>query len=276
VVVPGLPHDVTAISHHIADARVGGSFQYSKSSTLTASASRGGTWFPGNPNDNVTLSAYEGLWTRRLNRDFLLRLGYGHREMRHHSLPLGKLIEERIDAGVDFHRALIISPRTTVAFTTHTSILRERDREPRYRLNGEFMVGRRFQRTWKLQLDGKRATEILAGFVQPLLVDSLRLTMSGLLSDRLEFLTELKGSHGRFGYEGESGPFSMASSMTQLNVALTRHFGIYGQYGLYYHDAPTAVVSINALGELSRQTLTVGINAWIPVYTRERKPIDSR
>ena len=276
VVVPGLPYDVQAIGYHNGETRIGGSFQYSKRSTLTASASRGEAWFPTSKDSNVTLSAYEGLWTRRLTRNFALRLGYTHRETRHRTLALGKLVEEQIDAGIDFHRALTISPRTTVAFTTHTSIVRQPDREPIYRLNGEFALARLFRRTWKLQLDGQRATEVLAGFVQPLLVDSLSLSMSGMLSDRVEFVTMLRGSHGRFGYEGEHGPFTMATSMTEVKIALTRHLGIFSQYGFYHHDAPTEAFSITALGQLSRQTFTAGISAWIPVYTRERTPIDSR
>jgi hypothetical protein len=276
VAVVGSPYDIKAIGYHIGEARVGGSYQYSKSSTLAASASRGETWFPTAPYNDVTLSDYEGSWTRRLNRDFALRLGYSRREIRHHTVALGNLVEEQINVGVDFHRALTMSPRTTVSFTSHTSVVRQADGKPHYRLNGEFLLTRRFNRTWKLQLDAERATEIVAGVVQPLLADSLSLSMSGQFSNRVEFMTVLRGSHGRFGYEGEQGPFTMAGSLTHVSMGLTRYFGIYGQYGLYHHNAPTAPFSIHTISELSRQTLSFGVTTWLPVHTRERMPIDSR
>ena len=276
VVIPGVPYDVKTIGYHSGDVRVGGSYQYSKGSTLTASASRGEMWFSSSPINDVTLSTYEGLWTRRLNRSFLLRLGYRHRDTRHHTAAIPNLVEEEIDVGVDFHRALTISPRTTVAFTTHTSIARRPNEDPLYRLNGDFRLTKQFQRTWKLELDARRATEVLAGFGEPLFSDSLAVSMSGLLSHRIEFMTMLSGKRGRFGYEGERGPFTMAGATTSLNIALARRLGVYAQYGFYHHSAPTDAFSITAIGELSRQTFTAGITTWIPVYTRERTPSDSR
>ena len=276
VAVSGLPYDVSAISSHMGQARIGASYQYSKSSSLSGSAMRGETRFPTSPFNNVTFSDYEGSWNRRLNRDFSLRLGYGYRESDYHADALGDLIEEQINIGVDFNRALTVSPRTTIAFTTHTSMQRRTGGERRFRVNGEFLLTRRFQRTWRLQLDAQRSTEIIPGFVEPLLADSLSVAVSGQFSKRIEFLTALRGSHGRFGYEGESGPFTIAGSVTQLNMAVTRHFGIYSQYGLYYHDTAKHLFAPTTLGEMSRQTVSVGITTWIPVYTRERIPIDSR
>jgi hypothetical protein len=221
------------------------------------------------------MSTVEGMWSRRLNRDFALRFGYGRHAIRHHTLA-GEFVEEQIEAGVDFNRALTISPRTRVAFTTRTSILRQPHRGARFRLNGDFLLARRFQRTWKLQFDANRSTDFLPGFVEPFLVDSIGLSMSGLFAARVEFVTVLRGSRGDYGYAGDLGRFARAGSTTQVNIAVTRHLGFYGQYGFYHHATPIGASSIAPLGDLSRQTFTAGISTWVPVFVRERIPIDSR
>jgi len=159
---------------------------------------------------------------------------------------------------------------------THTSIVRRADRETLYRLNGELQLMRQFQRTWKLQLDARRATEVLAGFVEPLFTDSLSLSVSGLLSHRIEFSSLVAGQRGRLAYNREGGPFNMAGASTQLTFALSRRLAVFTQYGFYHHDAPNNTLSVTALGELSRQTLTAGVTTWLPVYVRERTPSDSR
>jgi hypothetical protein len=274
--VPGLPYEVTTIGYRGGTAHVGGSYQYSRSGTLSATASRGETWFPTSPNSDSTMSRYEGLWTRRLNRDFALRLGYGRQEIQVHSSPVAEHVEEQIEAGVDFNKALTIVPRTTLAFTTHTSIIRRPDHDTGYRLNGEFLLSRRFRRTWRVEFSGRRGTDFLPGFVQPLFVDGLGLSMSGMLSNRIEFVTLVDGRRGVFGYDAELGRFEMAGSTTNVNIAITRHLGIYGRYGFYHQDTPSGVSSIAATGRLSRQSISAGISTWIPIFVRERTPIDSR
>lgn len=273
---PGLPYEATALRYHVGEARVGVAYQYSKSSTLSARTVRSDTWFPSSPNSRVTLSRYEGLWSRRLNRDFGIRLGYGRQDVRHQRAAVGNYIDQHIEAGVDFNRALTILPRTTLAFTTYSSILRQPDRTTRYRLNGEFLLTRRFQRTWKLEFNGKRSTDFMAGFVDPLLADSLSLAISGLIAKRVELGTMIEGRRGSFGFDGELGRFTMAGSIAKVNIAITRHVGIYSRYGFYHHEAPVHTSSLATIGTLSRQSITAGISAWLPVFVRERTPLDSR
>jgi hypothetical protein len=276
IALPGLPYDVGATGYRVAEARIGGSFQYSKTGTLSASTSRSETWFPTHPASDTTELRYEGLWTRRLNRDFALRLGYGRYQVQHRTSALDEYVQEEIEAGIDFSKAFTLVPRTTLAITTQTSIIRQPDHDPHYRLNGEFRLTRRFQRTWRLEFIGIRSSEFLPGFVEPLLADSLSLVMSGMVSRRIEFATSLDGRRGAFGYNAERGDFLMGGSTTNLNIGITRHVGIYGRYGFYRHDAPADVLSLPAIGTLSRQTISAGITTWLPVFVRERTPSDSR
>jgi len=277
IVTPGIPYEVNTLGYQSAYGNAGVALQYSKSSTLSANVSRQEMWFADSPQNDTSESSYEALWTRRLTRDLGIRAGYGHREFRMSAATTPYWVEEEIDLGVDFQRGIALAPRTSLGIMTHTSVIRRRNQETLYRLNGELRLTKSFKRTWTAQLEARRATEVLAGFVDPLFSDSLSFSTSGLLSNRIQFVTMVTGKHGRFGYEGERGrPFTMVGASTNLNFALSRHVGLYTQYGIYHHDAPPDRFTVSTIADVSRQTFTVGLTAWLPVFTRERSPIGSR
>lgn len=276
LIVPGLPYAATATENHIGEARLDASFQYSKSSTLSAGASRTQTVFPTASDSDFRSTGYHGLWRRRLNRDFGLRLGYSRSRVEYQASDSPGYIFEELDAGVEFSRAFTVSPRTTMAFRTTTSIIRRTDIGRHFRLNGEFNLARRFRRTWQASLNASRATQFIAGYVEPVFTHTLGGSVSGLLADRVEWVTSVYGSRGDVGFDRSGGQYEIVGAITQLNFAVTRHIGIYNQLGFYRHDVPSQASSIPVPGRLSRQVFSAGITAWLPVYTRERTPSDSR
>ncbi len=270
LVVPGLPFVATAIDNHAFQGSVSTSYQYGKNSTLSASASRNTTWFPGSPDSNVTTTGFHGVWTRRLNRDFGLRLGYGRSRARQQSAASPTMVHETIDAGVDFNKALSLSQRTTMSFSTNMSVLRPTGSTAHYRLNGSVVLTRLFGRTWNASFNANRSTEFVAGLVEPLFADSIALSVSGLLARRVEWSTSLNGSRGEVGFDAAFGHFYSAGASTNLNFAVARYLGVYAQYGLYHHNVPAGASSIPTVARFSRQSASVGISTWIPVFTRER------
>ena len=99
------------------------------------------------------------------------------------------------------------------------------------------------------------------------------------MSRRLEFIASATAGKGVFGTEAptfDNPRFAMANSTVQLNVAVTRHFGLYGQHAFYYFKIPGGSSPIAPLDRLSRHTIVVGITAWVPVFTQERGERDSR
>lgn len=270
LVVPGLPFVATAINNHAAQAGVNSNFKYSKSSTLSVGASFDETWFPDRPDSNVASTSVHGTWLRRLNRDLGLRLGYGRTWVHQELATSARMIHEEIDAGVDFNKMLSLSQRTTMGFSTSMSVLRPTGGTPRYRLNGNVGLSRLFGRTWSASFNATRSTEFVAGLVEPLFADSLGLSVSGMLASRVEWGTSVTGSRGEVGFDAAYGTFTTAGASTHLNFAVMRYLGVYGQYGFYHHNVPAGASSLPTVARFSRQSVSVGVSTWIPVFTRER------
>ncbi len=276
VVIPAAPYVASLVASHTLDTSVGFTSYYSKRSTLGASIARRQTRFERRPEDDFTMNGGQALWTRRLNRDFLVRLGYGREKIRLQKRADLDFIHETLEAGVDFTRALSVARRTTLAFDTQTSIIRRPGAGRQYRLNGGVSLARLFARTWLVGVHADRSTEFMPGFIEPLFNNTAGMNLMGLFSRRAELIMTANAGHGEFGTDGSRGRFTTTNATTQLNFAVTRKFGFFAQHAFYYFRLPPGASPVSSLDRILRQTLTVGATAWIPLLDRERLPSDSR
>ena len=276
VVIPVAPYIASLVTSQTVDLSTGVTSYYSKHSTLSASISRRQSRFDRKPEHDFTMNGGQALWTRRLNRDFLVRLGYAREKIRQHHDARAIYVHETLDAGIDFTRALSVGRRTTLAFNSQTSIIRRPDIGRHYRLNGGASLARMFGRTWLFGVHANRSTEFMPGFVEPLFSDTAGLSVMGLFSRRAELILLANGGQGEFGFDGSLGRFSTANSTAQLNFAITRKFGLFAQHAFYFFQLPPGASPVSSVNRLLRQTLTVGATAWIPVLNRERSPSDPR
>lgn len=273
VVIPGDQYVVRRLLNDTYD--VTGSFtsQYTKSSFLTASLSQRQTKFADRAADTFDVLSAHGQWKRRLSRDFALRLGYGRERIRQGNLPDSEFVHEVVDVGIDFLKQLSVARKTTLDITTQTSMVKRPITGRRYRLNGTATLSRYFRRTWHASLGASRATEFLPGFAEPLLSESAAASVSGLLRSRLEWMSSISAGRGQFGFDGDRRLLT-SHATTRLNWAMTRHFGIYGQYGFYYYELPQGTAAVKLLPQLSRQSFTFGVTAWVPIINKVRMPRD--
>ena len=102
------------------------------------------------------------------------------------------------------------------------------------------------------------------------------LELAGLLSRKAEVIASVDAGRGQFGFDTSLGRFSTGVSTVQLNYAITEKFGVYGQHALYYYELPDGASPVAPVARLGRQTVSVGITAWLPVFIRERAPRDTR
>jgi len=279
LVPPSSPYVATVIASHTYEAVGSFTSYYSKHSSLSASFQRRETRFSHRPDADLSMYGMRGLWSRQLNRDFRLKLGYGREQIHQSALSDADFVHEFIDAGVDFEKPLSLSRRTTLGFTTQTSMIRRPGTGRQYRLDGRVMLNSWLSRTWLASINAARATEFMPGFIEPLFSDNVGFSLMGLFSRRLELIASATGGKGVFGTDAsafDNPRFTMANSTVQLNVAVTRHFGLYGQHAFYYFQIPAGSSPVAPLDQLSRHTIVVGITAWIPVFNQERGERDSR
>ena len=266
--LPGDTYAARALDNNTLDATAGFSSPYSQRSTLSASVSRRATRFAAEPDKDVEVWGARGRWTRKLTRDLAARIGYGREEIRATAFS-PRFVHEVIDVGVDVDREFSLTRRTALAFNTQTSMVRENAGERRYRLNGGIVVTRAFERTWAAALSATRNTEFLPGFLQPIFSDAVSGTVSGMLAPRIEWSGALAASRGRIGFEN-LGTFVTYRGTSRLSAGVTRYLGLYAEYSYYSYALPAGSTSIAVLPQLSRQALSVGLSAYVPIFTRMR------
>jgi hypothetical protein len=217
----------------------------------------------------------EGRWRRRITRDLGVHAGFGYDEIRPVRDDNLSFVNERIDIGVDYATALTVARRTTLSFSTETSMARENDGPRRFRVNGTIDLVKGFRRTWRASIGARRATDFLPGFAQPLLSDRAHASLGGFLAKRLMLHVNADGGRGRIGFT-DKRDFLTYTGDARLTVALSRHIGLFTQYVYYHYQVPPDTPSIVQLQRLSRQGVSIGIQTWVPLIDKDKVDRDTR
>ena len=275
VLIPSDPFAARTLGNDTAEGMVGFTSPYSKRSTLSASVSRRVTRFFGQPDNDYGLWATRGMWTHKLTRDVAARIGYGREDIQQSSAADARYVHEVLDVGLDLAREISVARRTALTVTTQTSMIRETGGERRYRLNGGVTLARGFRRTWTASIAATRNTEFLPGFLEPVFSDGASASLSGMFAPRIEWSAAIGASRGEVGFEG-TGDFISYSGNSRLSAGITRHLGLYAEYAYYHYEIPPGSTSFFLLPQQSRQSISVGLSAYVPMFTRVREPRDTR
>jgi hypothetical protein len=89
-------------------------------------------------------------------------------------------------------------------------------------------------------------------------------------------MLQLDGGKGYFGFDSGVGRFTTATSVAQFGFAVSRSIGVFVQHSTFYYELPQSASLVAPVAHLARQTMTFGMTTWIPIYTRERSPSDTR
>ncbi|HEX4913662.1 MAG TPA: hypothetical protein VFV51_06885 [Vicinamibacterales bacterium] len=279
VIAPSSPYVATVTTSQTYEATGGFTSNYSKHSSFSGHLTWRETQFEKSPTSDIEMRGGRAAWSRQMNRTFKLRLGYGREHIRHAYAIDQPVIYEFIDLGLDGNKSLSLTRRTTASFSTEMSVVKQPITGRHYRLNGRASLHTWMSRSWRAGVSYSRLTEFLPGFTQPLFSDNVGGGLSGLFGTRTEFVASASAGKGVFGTDAsvfDNGRFTIASSSVQLNRALTRNFGVFGQYSFFYYRMPPAVAPVAPTNRLSVQTFTVGLSAWFPVFTQEQTARDSR
>jgi len=271
-VLPGGAFAARLLDNETSAGTVGFTSPYSKRSTLNASYSRSGTRFFDEPDNNYEMWGAQASWRHKLSRDVGAHVTFGREQVRQ-SGAAGRFVHETIDIGLDLTRGVSLARRTELTFYTQTSMVRETAGERHYRLNGGIALTRGFRRTWVATLAAHRDTDFLPGFLQPVFSDGVNASVSGLLAKRIEWSGAIGASRGQVGFD-DPGKFLNYNGMTRLAAGVTRHLGVYAQYAYYRYDVPFGSTAVFLLPHQSRQSVSVGFSAYVPIFNKVRAPRD--
>ena len=267
--VPFSPYAVEMLENDSVEASAGLTARITERSTLTAAVSRRETRFTRQPESNFQSSGYSAAWNLQISRGLGVHAGYGHERVTSLAAPGGGYDHEVIDAGIDFNRALSLARRTTLAFSTSTSIIKQAGSDHQVRVNGNIVFSKYFRRTWRASAEASRSTEFMPGFVEPIYADFVGASLSGMFSRRLNWMSGVGAARGAYAFSGSSVVDTITAT-SRLSVALTRHVEMYGQYVAHFSEVPPGSTTLRLPGRTGRQVMAVGISTYIPVYTKTR------
>ena len=214
------------------------------------------------------------LFSDHLTQHLGFHLGY-----RYESADYAQIVTSRprrihnIDAGVDYGRALSVSRRTTLSFSTGSAIVRASDQFAvadnanfQFRLTGDATLRHEIGRTWTAALGYQRSVDWHEGFVDPFLSDSVNAQFGGFMSRRVRFDSSADYTFGHVGFGSANNAYDSGYATAGLEYALSRTLALFGRYVYYrYHFDSGVTLDPRFVPALDRQGVRFGINASFPI-----------
>ena len=141
---------------------------------------------------------------RRLSRYVSLRTGYGQQFANSTFAQTTSARNHDLDLGLDYSRALSVSRRTTVSFSSGSSVTPQ-NRGTAFNLTGNAALARQIGRTWSARVAFNRSVQVLEGFTQPVLSNAVTTTVTGALGRRASVSSSAGFTTGTVGLGPTSG-----------------------------------------------------------------------
>lgn len=192
-----------------------------------------------------------------------LRLGYGLAVSRDRSAAPAVLVHN-IDLGVDYRRSIALSPRTSVALSTGTTVVSAADGR-HVQVGGMLRVDRQLFAGWRAQAGYERGVQVLENTPVPFFSGTFTGGISGQITRRMSLRSVPIYSTGA-AVGDRSMKYHSVSATTRLDIAVTRHWALYGEHFYYRYQFPqgTGLPAVLTDG-LQRQGLRGGLTLWVPV-----------
>ena len=198
--------------------------------------------------------------TRRITRFASLRTGYTYR-IAHAAITTSRQPSEHdLDVGVDYNRPLSFARRTTFSFASGSTMIPQ-DKGMAFRLTGDAALAKAIGRTWSARVGVNRSVQLLEGFAEPVLANTLSLAVGGALQRRVSFSTTASLSTGEVGLTAGSGNgYANWRTGAGLGITVSRRGALDVQYFFAGDQFDEGVVVPAGLsnGRRQRQGMRVG------------------
>ena len=200
-------------------------------------------------------------YTRRLSRDFSLRLGYGDGDAGRSDGERTRL--QDIELGVNFNRGLVLSPRTSIGFSSGSALV-STSGQRQFTLVGSAFVKRQLSPRWSLQTTVNRSLQSIPTAPRPFVTDAVDVSFAGYLTRRTSMRLTPQCSRGVDAIDPASR-FTSCASNTRFEFALNRFWAVYGEHFYYrYNFSPGTDLSTGVPRQI-RQGARAGLTLWAPV-----------
>lgn len=247
--------------------------EVSRRSSLIASYSYQFANFNGPGGDYKSQSGFLR-YTRGLTRNLSWRFGYGYTEA-YYSRDSLLYRGRSFDTGFDYSRALSLTRRTHLGFSSGATGISEHD-STRYTATGTAVLTREIGRTWNAAGSYTRNVAFFETLRVPYFYDGINLGLSGLLSRRMVASSGAGITSGELSsFEGvkQSNKFSTGYASAGLSIALSRLVAVSVEYTFYAYSLDgVSVLTNGALApRLSRHSAVISLRGWKPLLERGRR-----
>ena len=218
------------------------------------------------------------LYNRQLFRTLGVYVGYQWATYQYSGSDQGG-VTQGIDAGFNYGDALTIplGRHTTASFSGAVTGARAVGSPAHYYLTGSAEIDHTMGRTWTTSAAYHRSYGFMSLFTQPVLQDSVVGSLSGLLAPRVSSTSSVGWTHGYVGANGASNTLNARYASSNLTYGVARRVGLYAQYLYYQYLIPVGPFTTFAVpSNSSRQTASVGVTFWVPIYNNARTRRDTR
>jgi hypothetical protein len=244
--------------------------------------------FGGSGKGTVTgLRSYSvgGRYRYGITRNASLRLGYVYREGQYgYVLAAPATAVHDIDLGVDYRRALSFTRRTSLEFSTGSSLVTvpvagTESNQLQYRIGGDVGLSHEIGRTWRARLAYSRGIGFAEAFAEPIFSNAVNLSITGFFTRRIDFNAYGGLAIGDVGLAAprsasplpgvSTSQFHAWNASVRVRYAIAPMWAVHGEYLYYSQDFGTAnIVPAGVPPVLDRQTLQVGLTLWVPLLRR--------
>jgi hypothetical protein len=214
-----------------------------------------------------------GAYVRDISRRFSINIGYRYQEGKYGDPLFGRRTKlNSILAGADYEWQLSFSRRTTVTFSGGGGKL---SREvggvqvaDALQFTGTIDVAHLIGRTWTLEGRYYRGLQFAELIPDPFFVDSVRASLRGMMSRRLEFRALGSYSSGHLSVTGTGPQRTSYGAGARLAYAFSTALEMALDYSYQYYDfsEDEPVITPELTPTLDRQTVRLSIRYWIPLF----------
>ena len=182
-----------------------------------------------------------------------------------------------IDAGLDFTKALSLTRKTHLGFSTGTTAATDVSGQARYTFVGDVRLTRELGRTWSAGVSASRSMQFDPVVRDITLTDGVAASINGLINRRLQVQAGVGTSVGSAGFDNPNNGLMSSSASASLHYGISRYLGVGVQYTYYYSSYEAGVdLPFGWPRTLDRQSFSANVNLWAPLMTRTRRPNASR
>ena len=168
-----------------------------------------------------------------------------------------------IDIGLDYDRPLSFSRRTTLSFSTGSSLVPQ-DGRTYYRVTGNASLAQQMGRTWTASVRYDRGLQFIEALPRPFFSDAVAARLKGYPSRRVDLQLSAAYSLGAIGVAGYGREVGTYTGTATIGLSVNRHVALFSDYLYYHYRLGQQTLTTAFPTRLDQQTARVGLRLWVP------------